>query len=85
MMRVIFQGLRVVVACGHVGFEKLFALPPGFGVKGLRITSERGREYTAAALGERRVSLGGQQMTNPPGHLWRDKLTALSGPLSLSL
>ena len=21
-------------------------------------------------------------MTNPPGHLWRDKWTALSGPLS---
>ena len=22
------------------------------------------------------------QLTNPPGHLWRDKWTALSGPLS---
>ena len=25
---------------------------------------------------------GGQQLTNPPGHLWRDKWTALSGPIS---
>ena len=24
-------------------------------------------------------------LTNPPGHLWRDKWTALSGPLSLTL
>ena len=30
----------------------------------------------------RRVNLRGQQMTNPPGHLWRDKWTALSGLLS---
>jgi len=24
-------------------------------------------------------------LTNPPGHLWRDKWTALSGPLSVAL
>ena len=26
-----------------------------------------------------------QKLSNPPGHLWRDKWTVLSGPLSVSL
>ena len=41
----------------------------------------RGSSCASVDLG----SLRGHLLSNPPGHLWRDKWTALSGPLSLPI
>ena len=43
------------------------------------VSYERG---TPATCPEGLWGPGVHQMTNLPGHLWRDKWTALSGPLS---
>jgi len=39
-------------------------------------------EYTLVYEDETQPLLQ-EALTNPPGHLWRDKWTALSGPLSI--